>query len=160
MPAACDARVEEALAMTRNVYRNDPRTYAGDAHAQALSATAFDCGMDRELDFLGRYFLSMPLGHAEDLRLQERATRLAKELAADAPPKYRIVGEMAVEQTAKYLDVIRRFGRFPHRNAILGRPSTPQEVEFLKTWAELQANKAVLNAAKTLGLRVPPRSSP
>jgi hypothetical protein len=67
------------------------------------------------------------------------------------------VGEMAVEQTAKYLNAIRRFGRFPHRNAILGRPSTPEEVKFLKIWAEVQANKAVLNAAKALGITVPPR---
>jgi uncharacterized protein (DUF924 family) len=75
---------------------------------------------------------------AEDLRLQERVAGLATKLAANVPLEYRTLGAMALEQTAKYLSVIRRFGRFPHRNAILGRISTREEVEFLETSAEAQ----------------------
>jgi uncharacterized protein (DUF924 family) len=130
--------------MTRSLYRNDPRSYAGDAQAQTLSAEAFDRNMHRELDFPERMFLAMPMGHAEDVALQERVVRLANELAADALPTYPIMSAIMVEQTAKYLGVIRRFGRFPHRNTILGRTSTPEEIEFLKTWAELQPPKSIL----------------
>ena len=129
--------------MTRSLYRNDPRTYAGDAHAQALSIEAFDRGIYREFGFVERVFLAMPMVHAEDLALQERVARLATELVADPPPEYRIMSSIVVEQTAKYLGIIRRFGRFPHRNKILGRASTPEEVEFLKTWAEVQPPNAM-----------------
>ena len=129
--------------MTRSVYRNDARSYAGDAHAQALSAEAFDHGMDRELCFIERVFLAMPMGHAEDLGLQERVAGMASALATNAPPEYRVMSAMVVEQTLKYLGVIRRFGRFPHRNATLGRDSTPDELEFLKTWAEVQPPKGM-----------------
>src|SRR5262249_47376106 len=76
--------------MTRNLYRNDPRAYAGDAYAQALSVEAFDLGVDRELGFLERCFLVIPMMHAEDLALQERVVRIATELAAGAPPEYRV----------------------------------------------------------------------
>jgi len=133
--------------MTRSLYRNDPRSYAGDAQAQALSAEAFDRDMHRELDFPECMFLAMPMAHAEDVALQERAARLATELAADAPPEYRVMSAMAVEQTAKYFGIIRRFGRFPHRNTILGRASTPEEIEFLKTWAEEQPPKSIRPAS-------------
>jgi uncharacterized protein (DUF924 family) len=129
--------------MTRSLYRNDPRGYAGDAQAQALSAEAFDRDMHRELDFPERMFLAMPMAYAEDVALQERVVRLANELAADALPTYPVMSAMMVEQAAKYLGVIRRFGRFPHRNTILGRISTPEEIEFLKTWAELQPPKSI-----------------
>jgi uncharacterized protein (DUF924 family) len=130
--------------MPRSLYRNDPHGYAGDAQAQALSAEAFDRNMHRELDFPERMFLAMPMAHAEDVALQERVVRLANELATDALPAYPIMSAMMLEQTAKYLEIIRRFGRFPHRNTILGRTSTPEEIEFLKTWAELQPPKSIL----------------
>jgi uncharacterized protein (DUF924 family) len=132
--------------MTRNLYRNNPRAHAGDAYAQALSAEAFDLGVDRELGFLERCFLVIPMTHAENLALQERAARIATELAAGAPPEYRVASAMLAEQTAKYLDVIRRFGRFPHRNTILDRASTAEELEFLKTWAEVWPPRALRSA--------------
>jgi uncharacterized protein (DUF924 family) len=133
--------------MPRSLYRNDPRGYAGDAQAQALSAEAFDRNMHRELDFPERMFLAMPMAHAEDVALQERVVRLANELAANALPAYPVMSAMMVEQTTKYLGIIRRFGRFPHRNTILGRTSTPEEIEFLKTWAELQPPKSIRPAS-------------
>jgi uncharacterized protein (DUF924 family) len=129
--------------MTRSVFRNNVRSYAGDDHAQRLSTEAFDRGIDRELGFIERVFLAMPMGHAEDLALQERVAAMASTLAANAPPEYRVMSAMVVEQTVKYLGIIRRFGRFPHRNATLGRESTPDEVEFLKTWAEVQPPKGM-----------------
>ncbi|HSF49105.1 MAG TPA: DUF924 family protein [Burkholderiales bacterium] len=97
--------------MTRSLYRNDARSYAGDAHAQALSVEAFDRGMDGELGFIERVFLAMPMGHAEDLVLQERVAGLASKAAANAPPEYRVMSAMSVEQTVKYLGIIRRLDR-------------------------------------------------
>jgi uncharacterized protein (DUF924 family) len=123
--------------LTRNVFRGDPaRMYAGDARAQRLALEAFDRGMDRGLPYEQRLFLSMPLLHAEDLALQRRAGAIAAALAAEAPPQYAQMAAMNREQTAKYTSVIERFGRFPHRNAVLGRASTPEEEEFLKDWDE------------------------
>ena len=90
--------------MARSLYRNDPRSYAGDAQAQALSAQAFDRDMHLELDFPERMFLAMPMAHAEDMALQERVAQLANDLAANVPPTYRAMTAMMVEQTAKRTD--------------------------------------------------------
>jgi uncharacterized protein (DUF924 family) len=89
--------------MTRSLYRNDFRSYAGGAQAQALSAEAFDRNMHRALEFPERMFLAMPMAHAEDVALQERVAQLANDLAANVPPTYRAMTAMMVEQTAKYL---------------------------------------------------------
>jgi uncharacterized protein (DUF924 family) len=126
---------------TRSIYRDDPRTYAGDAKAQALSVEALDRGLDRELSIEERHFLMMPLMHAEDLALQERSVVTIAAIAADAADFQQGPIGMGVEQSRKYRDVIARFGRFPHRNALLGRDSTPEEKEFLVDWAQKMAPK-------------------
>lgn len=119
---------------TRSIYRDDPRTYAGDAKAQALAAEAYAQGVDRELGIEERHFLLMPFMHAEDLGLQERAIALVDAVAADAPSWRRPLLAMAQEQARKYRDTIARFGRFPHRNRILGRANTADEEAFLVEW--------------------------
>ena len=121
---------------TRNVYRETAQAYAGDAQAQAIATEAFDQGLDRELDLEMRQFLMMPLVHAEDLPLQERACELMTKLVDEAPEELRPIFGMGVEQTRKYRDVISRFGRFPHRNGVFGRKTTPEEKAFLKDWAD------------------------
>ncbi len=121
---------------TRNVFRDDPKTYAGDAKAQALVVGALDQNLDAELPLPDRLFFTMPLLHSESLPLQQRGAALAKTIAASAPPLYAKMCGMHLEQTAKFTDVIARFGRFPHRNAILRRTSTPEEEAFLKDWSE------------------------
>ncbi len=126
---------------TRTLYRDTPRAFAGDPAAQALAVEAFDQGIDRELALDERNFLVMPFLHAEDLGLQERAIGLMDRIVADAPLELRTVYSMGIEQSRKYRDVIARFGRFPHRNAVLGRESTPEELEFLKDWAAKQPPK-------------------
>jgi len=119
---------------TRSVYRDDAKTYAGDAKAQALAVGALDAGLDRELSIPERNFLLMPLTHAEDLGLQERSAREMEKIYSDAPAWQQSVIKMGIEQTKKYRDLIARFGRFPHRNALLGRKSTPEEEAFLVDW--------------------------
>lgn len=120
--------------LTRNVHRGSTATYAGDAKAQTLSLEVFDVGLDRGLDLVERLFLSMPLLHSERPEHHARLASIAREIVADAPPIYRKLCAMYDEQVRKYADVIRRFGRFPHRNAILGRASTREEMELLRDW--------------------------
>lgn len=112
---------------TRNLFRETPRAFAGDARALSLAQSAVDRGFDRALDRYERWFLYMPFEHAEDGAAQDRSLALFGQLAAqtgsDAP----------LEWAKKHAEVIARFGRYPHRNAILGRPSTPEEVAFLAT---------------------------
>jgi uncharacterized protein (DUF924 family) len=89
--------------------------------------------MDRELSPMERIFFWMPLGHSEDLSLQERVVRHQEEEAANAPPHLRAMAEFGISQAKGARDVIARFGRHPHRNEILGRTSTPEELEYLRT---------------------------
>ena len=114
---------------TRNVFRDTPRAFAGDARALATAAAVVDAGMDRGLDHrldgYERWFLYMPFEHSEDAAMQQRSLALFARLRDDtglAAP---------LEWAAKHAAVVRRFGRYPHRNAILGRASTPEEVAFL-----------------------------
>lgn len=123
---------------TRSIYRNDARMYAGDLRAQQLAIEALDSGVDRELRIEQRNFLIMPLLHAEDLALQERAVAAMQALHNEAEPWQQAIVKMGVEQSRKYREVIARFGRFPHRNQILGRPSTPEEAAFLVDWEAKQ----------------------
>ena len=119
---------------TRTIYRDTPRAFAGDPTAQRLAVEAFDAGWHHRLGSEEKLFLTMPLVHAEQRALQERACDLMQALVDDAPPPLREVFSMAVEQSQKYCDIITRFGRFPHRNAVLGRSSTEDELEFLRDW--------------------------
>jgi len=133
---------------TRGIFRDSPRTYAGDANAQALAAHAFDTGMDRALSHEERHFLVMPFLHSEDAAQQARAVELSQELERNAPDHYKKMAAMGVEQSLKYQAIIQRFGRFPHRNAILGRESTAEELEFLKDWQQKAPPKGMDDAKK------------
>jgi len=119
---------------TRSVFRGTPRVYAGDERAQELALEAFGDGIAEKLPFVEQLFLSLPLLHAESLTLQDREAQIATALATMAPPLWKPMSAMLLEQSAKYRRVIERFGRFPHRNAVLGRSSTPEEIDFLVDW--------------------------
>ena len=121
--------------MTRSVYRGSARAFAGDRHAQALASETLESGAFGDLTFEHRHFLYMPLLHAEDAALLDRYNELFPRSLASVPEWARALLGDGIEQGLKYRDLIRRFGRFPHRNAALGRPATAEEVEFLKTWA-------------------------
>ncbi len=111
----------------RNLFRGSARAFAGDAMALAAAQALVAGGHDRALAPLQRWFVYLPYEHAEDLALQHEAVRLFEALAADAPAH-----ADAVVWARKHLEVIQRFGRFPHRNAALGRASTPEEAEYLR----------------------------
>ena len=119
------ARVLVLDQFTRNVFRDTPQAFAGDERALATADDAVARGLDRELDGRGRWFLYMPFEHAESVAMQHRSLELFAALAQET-------GDPApLEWARKHADVVFRFGRYPHRNEILGRPSTPEEVAFL-----------------------------
>lgn len=111
---------------TRNCFRDTPRAFAGDALALTLASEAIARGCDRKLANVERWFMYMPFVHAESLAAQERSLELFRALSNDG------LGS-PLSWAERHADVIRRFGRFPHRNAILGRASTPDEIAFLGT---------------------------
>ncbi len=122
---------------TRSIFRDSARAFEGDRKAQQLALEALDSVALYTTE--ERQFLLMPLLHAEDLALQETCVHEMEAHVADAPEALRPLYEMGLEQARKYRYVIEKFGRFPHRNAVLGRRSTPEEEEFLKTWAQRAA---------------------
>ncbi len=113
---------------TRNIFRGTPRAFAGDARARALARQLVDSGAHRALHPEQRPFAYLPFEHAEDLALQDESVRLFAALAAEHP-----AADDYLDYAERHRDVIRRFGRFPHRNAILGRESTAAELAFLAT---------------------------
>ena len=114
---------------TRNIHRGTPRAFSGDARALDIARRVLAGGRHRTLPAIHRVFLYLPLEHSEELAVQENCVALFAELAAEAGAQE--IGEFARYARA-HRDVIARFGRFPHRNAILGRQSTPQELAYLE----------------------------
>ena len=109
----------------RNIHRGTPQAFAGDAAALAIAEAAISAGFDRALLPVERVFLYLPFEHSERLADQDRAVTLFEALA----------GEPDMAQTIDYAhrhrEVIRRFGRFPHRNPILGRTNSAAEEAYL-----------------------------
>ena len=116
----------------RNLFRGAPRAFAFDPLALSLSKQAIDAGEDRRLHPLERVFVYLPLEHSENLDDQRRSVALFDALRAEAGAPERDFVHEAWVYAVKHLEVIQRFGRFPHRNAVLGRESTPEEIEYLK----------------------------
>jgi uncharacterized protein (DUF924 family) len=116
---------------TRNVHRNSPQAFASDAKALALAVDGFERGLFDGLDALERLFAALPLSHAESLEHQRRCVALGVAAVATAPEAWRKFLVAGVDFARKHLDVIARFGRFPHRNQVLGRDSSAEEREYL-----------------------------
>lgn len=116
----------------RNIYRNTPGAFAFDAFALAQCKEGLREGVDRMLRPIERVFFYLPLEHAESLEDQDAAVARFSELARNAAPEQKAVFDGFLDYAIRHREVIARFGRFPHRNRILGRASTPEEIEFLK----------------------------
>ena len=106
----------------RNLYRGSGQAFAADRAALALASEAIERGFDREMSTDERKFLYLPFEHSEDPRVQARSVELFASLDDAHTLGYAV----------RHKEIIDRFGRFPHRNEILGRASTPEEIEFLK----------------------------
>ena len=125
-PTGVLARILVLDQFTRNAWRGAPASFAGDALALEAAIDLVDSAAHLALTPLQRWFAYMPFEHAEDMGMQDRAVALFEALAAEhdgfADP---------LDYARRHRAVIERFGRYPHRNAILGRVSTAQELEFL-----------------------------
>jgi uncharacterized protein (DUF924 family) len=118
-PRDCLALIILLDQFPRNMFRGSARAFATDALALEAAKHAIVMGYDRSMGEVQRTFVYLPFEHSEDLADQERALQL-------------FAGNPDYEWARKHWEIIRRFGRFPHRNAVLGRQSTPAEIEFLK----------------------------
>lgn len=110
----------------RNLFRGTSRAFATDAQALAAAQLAVAQGFDRTLVPVQRWFVYLPFEHAEVLDLQRQCLALFEDLRSDPD------STGTIDYARRHFEIIARFGRFPHRNAVLGRVSTPEEVEFLR----------------------------
>lgn len=119
--------------LSRNLYRGSACAFANDARALTVAEEGVAAGEHRALPPMLAYFLLMPFMHSEEHGVQERGVALFRELAgrAGAGP-LRGMLDGAVDYAERHRVIVERFGRFPHRNAVLGRESTAEELEFLK----------------------------
>lgn len=119
--------------LSRNMYRGTPRSFAQDGLALAVATKAIEAGDEAVLSPLEMKFLLMPFMHAEDVALQRTGLDgFIKLRDAATDEKLRASFDTSVKYARMHMAIIERFGRFPHRNAILGRTTTPEEADFLK----------------------------
>ena len=117
---------------TRNVFRGTAEAFSADAAALEAARSLIDSGRDEELPWVYRAFLHLPFEHSEDVEDQRRCVELCRAAAQEAPAEWRELMAGYIQWAEDHLAVVERFGRFPHRNQVLGRSSTPEEVEYLK----------------------------
>lgn len=117
--------------LPRAIHRATQAAFAQDARAREVAEQGLDSGADRLLRPIERVFFYLPFEHSEDLADQDRSVELFRELVTSAPAAQWETFSSFVDYAVKHRDVIRQFGRFPHRNQILGRESTPEEKAFL-----------------------------
>jgi uncharacterized protein (DUF924 family) len=115
----------------RNIYRDSPRAFALDVQALELSLAGIEQGHDRSLRPIERLFYYLPLEHSERLAHQERSVCLIGDLVSIVDTDQREIFEQYLNFAVLHREMVARFGRFPHRNWILGRPSTSEELYFL-----------------------------
>ena len=126
LPQSCLALIIVLDQFPRNMFRNTPAAFATDNLALKYARNAVNKGFDRQLLSVQRWFIYLPFEHSENIRDQKQCLELFSNLKND--PK----SEIPIQIAQKHYKIIARFDRFPHRNQILGRESTPEEIEFLK----------------------------
>lgn len=116
---------------TRNIFRGDAQAFAGDHIALELTRDGIAQGVDRKLSLIERIFFYLPLEHSESMEVQEESMKayqgLRDEVSGDWIPR----ADDYLNYARRHMEIIQRFGRYPHRNQILGRENTPEEAEFL-----------------------------
>ncbi len=133
-PESCLALIILLDQFTRNVFRNDPRAFDCDPKAQSIVLDAIDKGLDQRLSLVKRVFLYMPLMHAEDIDIQNKSVALFEQLVKDSKeisPQNTFVYNGNLKYAIIHRNDIEKYGRFPYRNAVLGRDNTSEEEEFL-----------------------------
>lgn len=115
----------------RNVHRGEPGAFACDAQALRIARQLFAGGAHAQLSPVEQIFAAMPWQHAEDLATQRESLQVFGDLVAAMPTPWRGLGEGVLKYARLHHDIVARFGRYPHRNAILGRADTPEEAAWL-----------------------------
>ncbi|MHC5204653.1 DUF924 family protein [Pseudomonas chlororaphis] len=118
--------------LPRMLYREIPKSFAGDLRAQALVAQGIAADFDRQLPAMQRSFIYLVFEHCENLAVQNEAISRFAALHDEQPPEDRPVFADQLDYAERHQKIIARFGRFPHRNRILGRESMPEELAFLR----------------------------
>jgi len=116
----------------RQIYRGTSRAFTYDPEALSLALSGMQSAADGALNVAERLFFYMPLHHAESLEVQEESVAAYRRLVAESPVELRTTLESARGSAEAHCDTIRRFGRFPHRNRVLGRVNTAEETAYLK----------------------------
>ncbi len=117
---------------SRSIHRRSPKAFASDPLALRLAREAVARGEDQQLDPIERWFIYMPFEHSEDMADQREAVRLFERLMSAATDDTRASFQSALDYARRHAEVIEQFGRFPHRNDVLGRASTPEESAWVK----------------------------
>jgi len=120
----------------RQIYRGTSQAFAYDPEALNLTLSGMQLAADGALNLIERLFFYMPLQHAESTEVQDESVSVYKRLVAESPAELRSTFEGALEYAENHRTLIRQFGRFPHRNRILGRESTPDEEAYLRKSGE------------------------
>ena len=115
-----------------HIHRDTPQAFGQDAKSLALSMAALASGEDKQLAPIERVFLYLPFEHAESLAMHDLSVAQYQQLMDEAPESERALFANFLDYAHKHRDVVQKFGRFPHRNDILGRSSSPEEIAFLK----------------------------
>lgn len=116
---------------SRNIYRDTPTAFAADQLALNWCLSGIEAGLDKQLRPVERVFFYMPMEHAEDLGVQHRCVWHFQQLMEVVPEGHQETFSGFLDFAESHAAVIEKFGRFPHRNAILGRESTPEELDYL-----------------------------
>jgi len=117
---------------SRNMFRNGAEMFSADPLAREVCCEGLDAGFDAELGFDERVFFYLPLEHSEALSDHEQCHEVFSALCANAPDSLKADADYYLDYAKQHRALIERFGRYPHRNEILGRASTEEEIEFLK----------------------------
>jgi uncharacterized protein (DUF924 family) len=131
-PEGCLALLILLDQMARNIYRGEAKAFLGDARALAIAEAAIARDFDKGLPFDRRRFFYLPFEHTEDMANQDRSIALFTRLLEETGGEERAAAEVQLDYAHRHRDIIKRFGRYPHRNEALGRPSTEDEIAFLK----------------------------
>ena len=118
--------------LPRVIHRGTQGAFAQDEKARRVATQGLSSGADQLLRPIERVFFYLPFEHSEEEADQQRSIELYRELAATVPEKWRNSFDFYLDFAVRHRDIVDRFGRYPHRNEILGRESTPEELEFLK----------------------------
>lgn len=117
---------------TRNIFRGEARAFSGDERARRVLKHGLEHGFDQSLSYMQRSFFYMPLEHSENLADQNHCVELFERLLDEVPGTFKANIQSSLDFAVRHREIVSRFGRFPHRNQVMGRQTTEEEEQYLK----------------------------